>query len=302
MLWLQVYNHFYDENPFEKYPAAKKAFTSEIWESLPNGYSSNYVTNGNMKWIYHRGFMNLLDDESKSNALNYDELLGKSKILPYTRSLVGAPADILYCVYENYTTIPRSYPTTTSHLDPNSIFQVIRGNWNDDADWMSLVTFNKITRSNRDMMHNDQLSIEYYSRGDLLLADAGENKYVLDKFYGYYDIHHNTIAIENPRNPFPVSYWSGSNSQGIFKGSMDTLTSPATVDSIIQMPWVQLIQTRVPVTRVMGEQLGNSRASRALFAMKELYYILKPIISSSSTAWKEPNPGFIEISSGQQVL
>ncbi len=43
----------------------------------------------------------------------------------------------------------------------------------DDADWLSLVTFNKISQGNRDMMHNDQLSIEYYSRGDLLLADGG---------------------------------------------------------------------------------------------------------------------------------
>ena len=34
-------------------------------------------------------------------------------------------------------------------------------------------------------LHGDQLSIEYYSRGDLLLADGGEDKYVLDKIYGH---------------------------------------------------------------------------------------------------------------------
>jgi hypothetical protein len=261
MLWLQVYNHFYHENPFNKYPAAKKAFTAELWDSLPNGYSSNYVTNGNMKWIYHQGFLNLLDDEEKSYALNFGESLEKSTILPYARSsVVGAPASILYCFYENNTAIPRSYPNTTSHLDPNSIFQVLRGNWNEDSDWLSLVTFNKITRSNRDMMHNDQLSIEYYSRGDLLLADAGENKYILDRNYGYFDIHHNTITLENPRTPFPVSPWSGGTSQGIYKGSMDTLVSPATVESIIQIPWIELIQTNVPVTRVLVGQLGNSQS------------------------------------------
>ncbi len=33
------------------------------------------------------------------------------------------------------------------------------------------------------MAHNDQASIEYYSRGDLLLADAGEDKYVLPKLW-----------------------------------------------------------------------------------------------------------------------
>ena len=44
------------------------------------------------------------------------------------------------------------------------------------------------------MMHNDQLSLEYYSRGDLLLSDGGESKKILDKPYGDFDIFHNTIS------------------------------------------------------------------------------------------------------------
>ena len=83
---------------------------------------------------------------------------------------------LLYCVYGNYASIPRTFPATTSHLDPTSIYQVFRENWNDDADWLSLITWNKAGDSNRDMRHNDQLAFEYYSRGDLLLADAGEPK------------------------------------------------------------------------------------------------------------------------------
>ena len=109
-------------------------------------------------------------------------------------------------------------------------------------------------------MHSDQLSIEYYSRGDLLLADAGENKYVLDRDYGYFDIHHNTIAIENPRTPFPVSPWSGSASAGIFKGNIyEGIVTPVTVDTIVQKPWMQLIQTSAPVTSVMVTTLGKSQ-------------------------------------------
>jgi len=260
ILWLQVYNHVYHENPFEKYPTAKKAFTSELWESLPNGYSNNYVTLGNVKWIYHRNFMNLLDDQTKSNALNYIELLEKSTLLPYSRAFGGDAPDILYCVYENYNTLPRSYPNTTGHLDKDAIYQVFRGSWKEDADWLSLVTFNAITTGNRDMMHNDQLSIEYYSRGDLLLADAGEDKHVLGRYYGKNDIHHNTIAIENPRSPFPVSPWSGSKSQGIYKGSSNGLVTPVIIDAIVDMPWIQLIQTRADITRVRVELSDYSQS------------------------------------------
>ena len=138
---------------------------------------------------------------------------------------------------------------------------MFRENWNTDADWLSLVTFNTSTRSNRDMMHNDQLSVEYYSRGDLLLADAGENKYVLDKLYGYYDIHHNTISIENPRTPFPVSPWSGSASQGIYKGSANGIVTPATVSSIIHQPWIDLGQSKVTISRL---NIGSFGAAQSL--------------------------------------
>jgi hypothetical protein len=260
--WFQVSNHAYGENLLEIYPAAKKAFTSEVWESLPNQYSSNYVTNGNIGWTYQKGIVNLLTDTEKTTVLNHIDRLEKSTILPHSEILGGKTNglisnELLYCVYGNYDSIPRTFPTTTSHLDSASIYQVFRENWNDDADWLSLVTFNKFSRSNRDMLHNDQLSIEYYSRGDLLLADAGEDKYLLDRNYGGKEIHHNTISIENPRTSFGVSPWSGSSSAGIYKGDATGLVTPATVDTIIQMPWVQMIQTQVMVTAVMPLSYAN---------------------------------------------
>ena len=271
--WLQVYNYTYGENPFEKYPAAKQAFTSELWEELPNGYSSNYVTNGNTKWTYNKGFVNLLDDQTKSNILNYDELLDASTILPYTRTMGEVSPGILYCVYGNYASISRTYPATTSHLDTTSILQVFRENWNTDSDWLSLVTFNTITTSNRDSAHMDQLSFEYYSRGDLLLADAGEIRNVLDEPYGTNDVSHNTIAIENPRTSFPVSPWSGSTSAGIYKGDASELTTPATVDTVVQMPWIQLLQTNVSITNVMaGKWLAKTSLSSPVNYERTILY------------------------------
>jgi len=107
------------------------------------------------------------------------------------------------------------------------------------------------------MAHQDQLSIEYYSHGDLLLADAGEPKHILGGSYGTTEISHNSIAIEDPRNPFPVSSWSGSSSQGIFKGNAQGIGTPVEVSTIIQLPWVQLIQARASVTKVIN---GKSSA------------------------------------------
>ncbi len=158
----------------------------------------------------------------------------------------------MYSVFENYDSIPRTFPTTKSHLDPNSIFQVFRGNWNNDADWLSLITFNKQTDSNRDMAHHDQLSFEYYSRGDLLLADGGEDKYVLDTNYGMVDTYHNTIAIEDPRTPFPVTPWSGSASRGMYKGYATGIVTPVTIGPIVQTPWVELMKTQATITNVIN--------------------------------------------------
>jgi hypothetical protein len=58
--WFQIYSHTYNENIFDKYPAAKRAFTSELWESLPNQFSNNFITNGNDGWAFHKGILSLL--------------------------------------------------------------------------------------------------------------------------------------------------------------------------------------------------------------------------------------------------
>ena len=257
-LWFQVSNYAYGENLLDKYPAAKKGFTSEIWDSLPNGYSDNYVTNGNTKWIYHKAIISLLPDNEKSMVLSYLDRIETSKILPYSSissgtNQGGISAALFYSVYGNYAEIPRTYPATTSHLDPNAITQLFRGNWNNDADWLSLITFNKSTRISRDMQHNDQLSFEYFSRGDLLLADGGEDKTIFYSFDGTGVTYHNTIAIEDPRSPFMTNPYLGSASRGIYKGDVTGLVTPPTVDTIIQTPWIQAVQSHVSITTVSND-------------------------------------------------
>jgi hypothetical protein len=258
LLWFQVYSHATGENIFEKYPAAKKAFTSELWENLPNHYSNNYCTLGNVKWVYLPGIVNLLGDDERSQVLNYIDLVSEAKELPYSRSFGVPDSYLLYCAYSDYSSVPRTFPAWTSRLDENAIYQVFRGGWERECDWLSLVTFNVISHSNRDSMHHDQLSIEFYSRGDLLLADAGEEKSIHDRDYGAYDIHHNTIAIEDPRTPFAISAWSDSEARGMFKASSLGMATPVSVDTPISTGWIEGLVTKATITRTIGDSWSTT--------------------------------------------
>ncbi|TFG91264.1 MAG: hypothetical protein E4H16_00035 [Candidatus Atribacteria bacterium] len=257
-LWFQVSNYFYHENFLEMYPLAKKAFTSEIWESLPNHYSDNFVTNSNSLWTYHKAIVSLFPDNEKSIILNHTDradLAASSQLVPYVYvtaggSQGGLSAALFYCTYPNYSSIPRYYPETKSRLHPDAITQLIRGSWNDDADWMSMVTFNEDTGSNRDLQHHDQMAFEYYSKGDLLLADAGEDRIVQDAFYGTGIQHHNTIALENPRAAFPFSQYMGTSALGPYKGDAGGVDTIPTVETIIQTPWLEAVRARTNITKV----------------------------------------------------
>jgi len=255
--WFQVYSHYKGQNIFDVYPITKRIVTSELWESMPNYYHNNYVTSGNIKYYYHEGILNLLDADTRAQALKHIDMIKPATLLPYSTVGAGDPsAGLLYLVYGDYRLTPRQDPSWTSYLNATSIYQTFRGGWAQDADWLSVVTFNVVSASNRDTGHHDQLGIEYYSRGDLLLADAGENKYVLDTIYGNYEIHHNTIALENPRFPFSVADWSNSQARGIYKGLVTGIVTPVTVTTF-QQPWMELLQGQATITNVIGSDWGT---------------------------------------------
>lgn len=268
--WAQVYSHYYGRNFLDDYPVVRSMVTSEVWESLPNHYSSNFLTNGNMQYFYHRGIANLLDPANRSYALNHDDLIENSELLPYSDVMdhiyynTELPDALLYLVYDDYRSTPRAYPAWTSRLDTHSIYQVFRADWSEDSDWLSLITFlDEIkSRGYRLLAHHDQLGFEYYARGDLLLADAGEDRNVLDKYYGRSEVHHNTISIEDPRHPFGPSTWANSVARGIFKGSSSSLRTPAYIQSIVQTPWMEMVDASLTISEVMktldtGQRLSS---------------------------------------------
>lgn len=255
MIWLaQAYTHVYNRNFFDDYPMAKNYLIAETWDSLPDYYSSNFATNANMKWTYHAAIINLLDQDTKEYVLKYYDDIVSSRTLPYAGEMVKLDYPMLYLTYDNYSTVSRSDPPFTSHLENDSSFQVFRGSWAMDSSWLSFITWNANTHSNRNMAHHDQLSFEYYSKGDLLLSDAGENREVLDQDYGRYEVDHNTVAIEDPVNPFNASAWANSNARGIFKGRDITgLMAPATIENVVQTPSMELASANVRINNVTGD-------------------------------------------------
>ncbi len=288
--WFQVYSHFKGTNILGVYPAARRAFTSELWESMPNYYSNNYVTLGNTLWDYPLGLLNLYDPDTRAQVLNYLDHVQSTSLLPYSRTFSSPSSRLLYLVYPDTSAMPRTTPSSTSHLDPNAIYQVFRGSWAEDSDWLSLVTFNVNTWSNRDRMHHDQLGIEYYSRGDLLLADAGEDKHVQDAYYGDFEIHHNTIALENPRSPFSLAAWSNSPARGIFKGDTSGITTPVTIDTLVQTSWVEMLAGRATITEVIGNGWSDYytlspsvQFSRSILYPSRDYFILIDRLQGSET-------------------
>ncbi len=49
--------------------------------------------------------------------------------------------------------------------------------------------------------------------------------------YGEFEIHHNIVAIEDPRNPFTVAVWSDSKVTGAYKGDSGGMVTPVSIKS-----------------------------------------------------------------------
>ena len=86
-LWAQIYTRYYGSNMLDDYPIVKIYSPQEVWTSLPNKYSSDYVTDGNIiMGVYGMGIANLLDSANRSYVLNNAALMQynfNSGLLPY---------------------------------------------------------------------------------------------------------------------------------------------------------------------------------------------------------------------------
>ena len=259
VLWLQVCNNFYGENMLETYPLVKKGLTEEIWASLPNHYSDNFCTNSEHKWTHHKLIAKFFADDEKAELLNHTDRTDATFILYYADETTGASQggicnEYRYCMYDNYPSIQRKYPARRSKLTTNQkvISQLIRGSWADDADWLSLTATSIYSGSNRDMEHHDQLAFEYYSRGDLLLADGGEDKVSFVPSFGKKALYHNTVTFGDPRYPFVPYPENGLTSRSAYKGAEEGMQTAAIIDNAIETPWVDSVRGHLRSIGVPG--------------------------------------------------
>ena len=194
----------------------------------------------------------------------------------YSNSIGPELPPFLYIAEDgDYSGVKLTTPPWTSHFDPWSIDQVFRGSWSNDSDYLSFITFNKSVRSSRILSHDDQLSFEYYSHGDLLLADGGEDRNVLgsNSLWGSEEVQHNDIAIEDPRTPFTKSAWANSPARGIYKGnSYVDIKSPSYIKFIADTPWMQAVSAMVTMTQVPDGTLYSNQPQDAMSLSSPIAY------------------------------
>jgi hypothetical protein len=187
------------------------------------------------------------------NGPYLDEL---QPVLPGDVAAEPLDPSLLYLTAADYGRAARADPAWTSVLSKAGQFQVFRGNWKPDSDWLSLVTWNWTTRSNRDMAHHDQLGLEYYSHGDLLLADGGEVKHLFDTHYAGLD--HNCLEIEDPRRPWPGEVGTErravylTHARPTYKGNAGELVTAATVGEILSTSALDFLEARATIRHVVG--------------------------------------------------
>jgi len=282
LLWAQVYSYYFGDNFLEKYPIAKELMLEELWVNLPNRYSSNYCTNENVLWAHHKDVLNLLDSTNRSYVLEYMDSIDDG-LLPYSRYFTWGSNMMGYLKYEGYTEEKKS-PDWKSHLDKDSVFQVFRESWEADSDWLSFITWAEETGTNRNMMHHDQLSFEYYGKGDLLVADIGEVKSVLDKQYGGGVFGHNVLLVENPRNPFSEGTTYPIPAKGIYKGSSYNLATPASIRTMVQTPWTECVEGEVIIDYIDSSTRLSSpiEYTRAVIFPKDYFIIVDRAQGSES--------------------
>lgn len=255
LMW--AYQGYAGRSIFVDYPITKQWATAEVWSSLPNRYINDWVTDGNTYRTYQKALIPLMDAQTQAYVLKHIDIMShniQQSLLPYSRELCALDYFQQALFVNDYSEAPRSDPPFTNHFNASNSEQTMRGSWTEDSDYMMLITFQRNTGSNRNLNHHDQLSFEYYGRGDLLLSDGGENKDASRlNDYSETEIYHNTIALENPRSPYAKSSWANSPMRGVFKGiSYNGLVTPANVKNLVETPWMDMFDAGSTITSVIG--------------------------------------------------
>ena len=190
-LWCSVSKVNYTQLLTDKYPLLKNVIMSAFWNKLPDGRNANFNTSGNNLLGYVYLYAPILPDlEQKYVLWHINKFLGINNVRSYI------PSHMSYCFYDIHD-FEIEEPMWTTYISSDAESSVFRKNWTEESDYLWFKHQKYPIASNRYMMHHDNMSFEYYSRGDLLLNDCGEVK-SLTVGYGPTEAKgHNTILINN---------------------------------------------------------------------------------------------------------
>lgn len=315
-LMFHVYNYSTGINLLELYPLAKNSIVP-FWEYYPNHLNSNIKVQGNSRWYFQKAYIGLLDDANKSYALQHIDRAGGwealpgvygndslSYILPYTQSALNVDDFVMYLVMGDYSNITRSDPPYKNHIGSGYIYQTIRNGWNNDSDEITIATDNSNTGSSRNAAHHDQMSIEYYGKGNLLVADGSETKElypnpnqawsILGNNYGEFDYFHNAIRIEDPRTPFSIATnFSNSTSRGAYRGDAIGIHTPAYTMNTIDTPQLTYLEAEANISYIIVTLASHASLSspiqwnRSIFSPNDYFVVIDTVNGTQS--WKIRN-------------
>ena len=186
-------------NVFENYPYLKNYYMNFVYSRLPNGYQPSYVTGANYKLDYWKVAYPYLDNVSRAylrwseKTIEHNFNIG---LLPYSRTFEISSTK-LYLTVDDYSEEPYYHPVELNWLTPE--YEVLRTSWDErTADYLSLMIRAWDNGDGRETPHPDDLRVEYYGHGDMVIPDAGEIKSI-----GYRpdsDMMHAMMVLVDPSN------------------------------------------------------------------------------------------------------
>ena len=248
-----IWSNIHKRSFLDEYPIAKKvAMVESTFQVLPMNVMPSFGTDGNCLRDTGKFTYNLLDTTNRSIQKRAMDRQDTTKVLA-NPEVIGDYANhpfLIYTCYYNYPSLPLVPPTYTSILNKDGGYNVFREDWTNQSDWLSFIIWKDIVTTNRKLLHPDQFSIEYASHGDLLIAEAGENKYTPDGWntYGSFGMHHNSLLIGG-FDAFS-KYMGYLTYRGIGKTDLVAEYYPASTTNLIQSPSIEYIDATVTIDKV----------------------------------------------------
>ncbi|RKY32699.1 MAG: hypothetical protein DRP67_00490 [Candidatus Omnitrophota bacterium] len=261
--WLIIYSHATGRNALEDFPIARGIVNVILTEALPTRTGSHHCTNLQSYWWHYHVLFHLVSPEERGLFKWYEKDPGVDK-LRWRRTWGCVWGGVFsFCFYN--PGLPSAEPNWKTFYSPKAELCVFRKDWSLDSDWLLFNCENYPSDSHRWMLHNDNMSFEYYSRGDYLLADNGEVK---GRMYGYgptYASGHNTLLIDG----------KGVMKENISKKAFKFINPARFIDHCVG-PYLEFIRAKINVTHVEKNPLKGVYAERLDFPVEWIRTILYP--------------------------